>query len=105
MTARGAEHVETLRESLACPACAYSLRGLEGDDITCPECGLEINVPALISQQWSRPWWEAPLYNTIALPLAWALLILMASPAAFGVASTLGDSGYLVVLGYFLLAM
>jgi len=100
MTSRGGAHVESLREGLACPACAYSLRGLAGDQVTCPECGLAINIPALVSRQWSRPWWEAPLYNLIAFPLAWAMLALMGLPAAFGLSQGFATNGHLVVLGY-----
>jgi hypothetical protein len=75
MTARGAELVDALRDDLECPGCGYSLRGLHGDDLTCPECGTRINLPRLVAQRWTRPWWEAPLYNTLALPLACALLM------------------------------
>lgn len=102
MTDRGAQLVESLRDTLECPACSYSLRGLGGDDIICPECGVAISVPRLVSQRWTRPWWEAPLYNTIALPLAWAFLMFVGVIASIGfVESSQTENGHVVVIAVF----
>ena len=48
MTQRGEEQIEKLREEAICPGCKYSLRGLPGEVVTCPECGREINIALLI---------------------------------------------------------
>lgn len=77
MTKRGEQHAQAIRDGLTCPACQYSLRGLLGDDINCPECGQRMNIPGLMSAKWSKPWWEAPLYNTLALPVCWAALAVL----------------------------
>jgi hypothetical protein len=49
-----------------CPACAYSLRGHDGDDaIRCPECG-GVSTPAERAAAAARPprfrWWVAPAF-------------------------------------------
>lgn len=74
MTVRGEQLTEQLRDAATCPSCQYSLRGLPGDDVQCPECGTKVNIAALVSATWLRPWWEAPLYNTLAIPLAWVIV-------------------------------
>lgn len=74
MTVRGEQLTEQLRDAAKCPSCQYSLRGLPGDDVQCPECGTKVNIAALVSATWLRPWWEAPLYNTLAIPLAWVIV-------------------------------
>src|SRR5262245_4005624 len=73
MTQRGEHAADQIRDELKCPSCAYSLRGLPGDQITCPECGLAINVAQLTAAKWRGPWYRAPVLNTLALPVAWAL--------------------------------
>jgi len=75
MSERGKQLVESIRDTLACPACSYSLRGLHGDLITCPECGQQVNVPQFIAARWTQPLFSAPLYNTLAFPLAWVFLV------------------------------
>lgn len=74
------EHVETIRRDLACPQCDYNLRGLSGDVVECPECGMVCDVARLVSMRWTRPWHEAPRLMTASLPAAWlyaALLVLL----------------------------
>lgn len=109
MNASGAQLVESLRDTLECPACSYSLRGLGrggGDDIICPECGAAVNVPRLIAQRWTRPWWEAPLYNTIALPLAWAFLMFIGVVVTFAYVETSGiRNGHIVIVAAFGVAL
>ena len=78
MTERGEQAMKELANDLACPRCDYNLRGLVGDEVVCPECGQHVNVARLIAQRWTRPWWHAPLYNTLALPLAWVVLSAIA---------------------------
>ncbi len=63
--------VEQLREELACPQCDYSLRGLGGDIVTCPECGTTCDLPKLLLRRWIGPWYRAPGFNRIILPLVW----------------------------------
>ena len=76
MSKQGIEQAENIRDSLMCLKCDYSLRGLPGDIVTCPECGESINIAAVMMKQWTGPWFKAPLYNVLAVPLAWAFLIL-----------------------------
>lgn len=83
----GAEHTESIRDSLACLRCGYSLRGLGGDVVTCPECGERINIAVLVTQQWRGPWFRAPLYNVLALPLTCAFLIFIIAGMSFAVSS------------------
>jgi hypothetical protein len=40
---------------------------------------LGINVAQLTAAQWRGPWFRAPLLNTLALPVAWALIAPMSS--------------------------
>ena len=63
--------VAQLREELACPRCEYSLKGRTGDLVTCPECGLQCDVARLITSQWTGPWYRAPGFNRIIVPVAW----------------------------------
>lgn len=60
-----------LDQDVACPSCEYNLRGLGLDDVVCPECGTRSNLPALLTRRWERPWYEAPGYTKLTLPVAW----------------------------------
>lgn len=80
MTRSGAQQVERTRDTLICPNCQYSLRGLNGDEFNCPECGQHINVAACIAALWERPWHKAPLYNLLALPPAAVIFGFCAVP-------------------------
>lgn len=53
---------------IACPRCEYNLRGLLGPIVTCPECGLESAAAELATRQWTKPWYKAPGFNTLAWP-------------------------------------
>ncbi len=75
MTQRGIEQLERMRDDLECPQCEYALRGLPGDIVTCPECGQSINITLLLKTQWTGRWYHAPEYNTLAIPLAWSLVV------------------------------
>lgn len=77
MTQRGEEQIEKLREEAICPGCKYSLRGLPGEVVTCPECGREINIALLIAEQWYGPWFKAPDFNILAWPVVWTVLALV----------------------------
>lgn len=63
--------VTVLREKLVCPGCGYSLRGLPGDVATCPECGVSCDLAKLMMRQWIGPWYRAPGFNRILVPLLW----------------------------------
>lgn len=63
-----ANEVESIREDLACPACGYNLRGLVGDLIRCPECGVSCDVAALVTARWTKPWYRAPRLTTVLWP-------------------------------------
>ncbi len=73
MTSRGADQVRQLKQDLACPQCKYNLRGLAGDVVTCPECGTRCDVTKLLMGRWTGPWFHAPGFSRILLPVAWLL--------------------------------
>lgn len=63
-----------------CPKCGYSLRGLPGVVVRCPECGTQSYLPELIARH-RRDWSSNRLYNllgnaAITLPAAAAALVL-----------------------------
>jgi hypothetical protein len=97
MATRGEQHADQLRDALVCPQCEYSLRGLAGDEVNCPECGMHVNIASLITAKWTKPWWDAPLYNTLALPLAWVILSMLAAVVLFAATHRLNMSGELVL--------
>ncbi|HWB19004.1 MAG TPA: hypothetical protein VG711_01795 [Phycisphaerales bacterium] len=75
----GSQYALELRDNLHCPQCQYSLRGLPGPDIRCPECGRTWQSPELIAQFWKRKWWHVPAFTTVCLPgffLFLALIVL-----------------------------
>jgi hypothetical protein len=76
MTQRGEQLADQIHADLACPQCQYSLRGLPGNEIVCPECGQPINIAAYVASRWTQAWYHAPLYNMLALPLTWAFFTL-----------------------------
>ena len=69
----GAEHAESIRDSLVCLKCGYSLRGLGGDVVTCPECGERNNAAEMAAGQWNRRWYEVPLFHELKTPCTWAI--------------------------------
>jgi hypothetical protein len=75
MTERGHDKTDAIHRELRCPQCEYSLRGLPGESVTCPECGLHCDVARLIASRWTGPWWEAPGYNRLVWPVAWAVIV------------------------------
>lgn len=77
MSKQGIEQAEVIRHSLTCLKCDYSLRGLPGYIVTCPECGERTNIAAVMMQQWTGPWYLAPLYNLLIIPLLWSLFVLV----------------------------
>jgi len=64
-------HAALAREDVVCPGCGYSLRGLSGDIVTCPECGRRCDVASMIHRAWTLPWYTAPDFNLVALPSVW----------------------------------
>ncbi len=56
---------------MECPDCEYNLRGLPGPIVSCPECGLESDVPVLAARQWDKPWYRAPGFNALGIPAGW----------------------------------
>ncbi len=63
--------VDQVRQELTCPQCDYSLQGLAGDLVTCPECGTRSDLPKLIPRWGFSPWYRAPGFSRILRPLAW----------------------------------
>jgi len=60
--------VEAIRDDLICPGCHYSLRGLAGDRVDCPECGYACDMTALVAARWTAPWHKDPGLNHLAFP-------------------------------------
>ena len=73
MTDRGRDKAAAIRGELRCPQCDYSLRGLAGNIVTCPECGLLCDIARMVTSRWIGPWWEAPGYTRLVRPVAWAV--------------------------------
>ena len=63
--------VDQVRQELTCPQCDYSLQGLAGDLVTCPECGTTSDLPKLILRWGFSPWYRAPGFSRILRPLVW----------------------------------
>lgn len=81
MSDSGREHLEEIQGDLECPACQYNLRGLRGEVVQCPECGMSVNVAHLIARRWQIAWNKAPGYTKIAgpvLPAAVGALVFIA---------------------------
>lgn len=74
MSDKGAARVDAISQALTCPNCAYSLRGLPGDRIICPECGVAIDRAALVTTRWTGSWTQAPGYGQLISPVAWLTL-------------------------------
>jgi hypothetical protein len=71
MNRRDHPELEEIRGELLCPRCEYSLRGLPGSRITCPECGSACDLAALVMRRWIGPWTRAPGYGRIVGPVGW----------------------------------
>lgn len=69
MSSGGAGQINRIRHDLACLECGYNLRGLRGDEVTCPECGTTFDVAELIMRQWIGPWQRAPGYGRLLGPV------------------------------------
>jgi hypothetical protein len=74
MSEPGVQHAEQILDDLACPQCEYNLKGLRGPVVHCPECGLECDIPRMIANVWTRPWWDAPGFNRLVRPLSFLVL-------------------------------
>jgi hypothetical protein len=102
MPSRGEQHAADIREGLTCPECEYSLRGLPGDEVTCPECGRHLNLARLVASRWTHPWHKAPLYDLLAVPLAVAFAVTIATAIAVAMVSAF-RSDWLVVFAVVLI--
>jgi hypothetical protein len=80
------DRIGQIRDELRCLSCRYPLRGLNGDIVTCPECGRAHNVANIIANRWRGRWYRAPGFNLLATPLlaavGWCLVIALASVLA-----------------------
>ena len=74
MTQRGEAQLEKLRDEATCPSCEYSLRGLAGDVVTCPECGCMVEIVDLLAGRWKQPLRNAPYFNLLTIPVGWLLI-------------------------------
>ncbi len=98
-------------DELKCFSCGYELRGLTGNVVTCPECGRQHNVTNMIIKQWNGPWYRAPGFKLLGLPLlapvAWCFvmgacgLLFINSPGNFTAVFWVATLG--AVVGWFAL--
>ena len=59
------------RRDVVCPSCRYNLHGLPGAIVTCPECGAECDVLAMLTRSWFGPWHQAPGFSNLLTPVVW----------------------------------
>ncbi len=83
-----------LDQDLGCPGCGYNLRGLGGDRATCPECGLTSDVAKLLTRRWDKPWYKAPGYTRLCLPVAWIMIALLGWVVIWAVVDTISNNGF-----------
>lgn len=72
--------IEEVLRDVYCPDCQYNLRGLLGNDVKCPECGRTCDIAELVSIQWTKPWYKAPYFNMLCLPLYFGILSIFVVP-------------------------
>lgn len=71
MLGRSKHHQGGVLEAMAirCPSCNYSLRGLPGVVVTCPECGEPCDLPEIIRRR-RIDRWRNPEYRVLSAPAA-----------------------------------
>lgn len=72
--------IDEVLRNVFCPDCQYNLRGLSGNIVECPECGKECNITELVAIKWTKPWYRAPYFNKLSIPLFTGVLGLFAIP-------------------------
>ena len=65
------DSLDPTREELCCLSCDYSLRGLPGDVVTCPECGARWNVIRLQTLVRVLSWHDTPGMGKMWAPAWW----------------------------------
>jgi hypothetical protein len=80
--------IEVIRRDIACPACGYNLRGLQGETVTCPECGLACDAAKLVTRQWDRPWHQAPGFALTLVPGCWLYVSVLMSPVVLALTNS-----------------
>lgn len=73
-----ADPTTTRNDELVCPFCRYSLRGMPGNSVRCPECGSSLNKSRL-RELYAREWSEIGTYKLLWWPVGWAALGLLLS--------------------------
>lgn len=97
MARRRDKRAEAIGARLECPACAYSLKGIDGAVVRCPECGLTIDRAAMVTARWRGSWYAVPGFSRLLLPVAW--LAFASLPALFVVQMQGALAAALVVVG------
>jgi hypothetical protein len=69
MSTRGEQVADRIQDNLVCPQCDYSLRGLNGPVVNCPECGLQCDLALMIARRWEGSWTQAPGYSELLHPV------------------------------------
>ena len=76
-----------IRGDLTCPVCEYSLRGLPGDVVDCPECGARCDLASLLARQRLGRWYNAPGFVVLQLPVMWLTLSFWTGALLWGLTS------------------
>lgn len=77
MTQRGKQQIEKLCDEAMCPECEYSLRGLSGEVVVCPECGRAIDLVSLLNSRWEGSWHNLPTFQAVVRPVFMLILLLI----------------------------
>ena len=99
--------IEHVLRNVFCPKCQYNLRGLSGNQVRCPECGNDCNITQLVSMKWTKPWYRAPYFNSLSIPIFagvssyLAVLVLDFNFPAIGIFQQMATFGFLGWLGSF----
>lgn len=64
-----------VRGDLFCPACEYNLRGLSGQELTCPECGETFKRVQLLATRGRPKVGLTPEYGVLTLPALWLVVV------------------------------
>lgn len=96
---------QELRDTLTCPQCDYSLRGLDGAVVVCPECGTRCDITSMMTRRWTEPWYRAPGFTPLLLPLTWLFIasigevILLVVDSFHNRPPVLAGAGSVVMIG------
>src|SRR5690606_65980 len=68
------EKLDAIAAELVCPQCRYSLQGLSGRIVVCPECGTASEIARMVMERWDHKIYEVPYYGMAVRPVVVAFL-------------------------------